>query len=209
MNHGSPQSPPVRPSRAAFVLAVAAAGLAVLAYRSQGVADAAPPADAQREAAARAAFLAAYTVFMHPRCVNCHPAGDAPFQGDHLQVHAQNVKRGKDGQGLYALKCANCHQDANLPGAHMPPGNPTWHLPPADMKMVFEGLSPAELCAQLKDPARNGGKTLEQLLHHVTADKLVLWGWDPGDGRTTPPLSHAEFIRQMRAWIDNGAACPE
>ncbi|HEX9129149.1 MAG TPA: hypothetical protein VF850_08315 [Gemmatimonadaceae bacterium] len=30
---------------------------------------------------AREAFRAAYTVLMHPRCMNCHPAGQAPLQG--------------------------------------------------------------------------------------------------------------------------------
>jgi hypothetical protein len=29
----------------------------------------------------------------------------------------------------------------NTPGLNMPPGKPKWHLPPADMKMVFEGKS--------------------------------------------------------------------
>src|SRR5882672_10047720 len=82
------------------------------------------------EAASRAAFLDAYKVFMHPRCMNCHPAGNAPLQGDDSHLHAQNVQRGSDGKGLYALKCANCHQEKNLPGANMPPGNLTWHLPP-------------------------------------------------------------------------------
>src|SRR5918997_7040087 len=46
------------------------------------------------DAAARAAFEAAAPVFFYPRCMNCHPAGDAPLQGDDSRVHAQNVKRG-------------------------------------------------------------------------------------------------------------------
>src|SRR5438445_9829957 len=102
------------------------------------------------DAAARAAFLAAAPVFTHPRCQNCHPAGDAPLQGDDSHPHAQNVRRGKDGKGRFAMKCANCHQDANLPGENMPPGNPTWHLPSADVPLVFQGKSPAELARQLK-----------------------------------------------------------
>src|SRR5688572_11445620 len=61
------------------------------------------------DAAARAAFLEAYKVLMHPRCMNCHPAGDVPLQGDDSRLHIQNIKRGHDGKGLYALKCANCH----------------------------------------------------------------------------------------------------
>src|SRR5450755_2803568 len=84
------------------------------------------------------AFLAAYKVLMSPRCMNCHPAGDIPLQGDDSHLHTQGVKRGMDGKGLYALKCANCHQPQNSLGIHMPPGNPNWHLPPANMKMVFQ-----------------------------------------------------------------------
>ena len=167
------------------------------------------PAARRDDAGARAAFLAAYPVFMHPRCLNCHPAGDAPLQGDDSHPHAQNVKRGPDGRGKYALKCANCHQETNLPGENMPPGNPNWHLPPPEMRLVFEGKSPGELARQLRDPRQNGGKTLEQLIHHVAEDKLVLGGWEPGDGRTKPPLSHAEFVRHMQEWVAKGAASPE
>jgi hypothetical protein len=161
------------------------------------------------EAGARAAFREAYKVFMHPRCMNCHPAGDVPLQGDDSHLHTQNVKRGPDGKGKYALKCANCHQLANLAGENMPPGNPNWHLPPPEMRMVFQGKTPGELARQLKDPKQNGGKTLEQIFRHVAEDKLVLAGWDPGDGRTKPPLSHEEFVHRMREWIDKGAAAPE
>jgi hypothetical protein len=154
------------------------------------------------------AFLAAYKVLMSPRCMNCHPSGDIPLQGDDSHLHTQGVKRGIDGKGLYALKCANCHQPQNSLGIHMPPGNPNWHLPPANMKMVFQNKTPRELAAQLKDLKRNGNKTLAQLIVHVTSDKLVLGGWDPGDGRTLPPLSHAEFAKNFKAWIDKGAYLP-
>ena len=57
-----------------------------------------------------------YKVLMSPRCMNCHPAGDAPLQGDDSHVHTMNVERGKDGKGVYAAKCSNCHQPANVPG---------------------------------------------------------------------------------------------
>src|SRR5947208_2831620 len=57
------------------------------------------------EKEAQQAFLDAYKVFMHPRCMNCHPVGDAPLQGDDSHIHVQNVKRGPEGKGKYALKC--------------------------------------------------------------------------------------------------------
>jgi mono/diheme cytochrome c family protein len=185
--------------------------LSIAAFAALGATDESKPVTmtAQDEAASRAAFLQAYKVLMHPRCLNCHPSGDAPLQGDDSHVHAQNVKRGPDGKGLYALKCADCHQQANLPGLNMPPGNPNWHLPPPEMPLVFQGRTPDQLARQLKDPKQNGGRTLEQLYHHIATDKLVLAGWDPGDGRTKPPLTHDEFAREIREWIDKGAAVPE
>jgi cytochrome c5 len=160
-------------------------------------------------AASRAAFLAAYPVFMHPRCMNCHPVGGVPLQGEDSHPHLQNVKRGPDGKGLYALKCRNCHQDNNLSGEDMPPGHPEWHLPPANMPMVFQGKNPAELARQLKDSKRNGGRTLEQIIHHVAEDSLVLTGWSPAEGRSRPPLAHAEFVAKIREWVEKGAAIPE
>jgi hypothetical protein len=169
-----------------------------------------PNGDARAQGdAAREAFLSAYKVFMHPRCMNCHPAGDVPLQGDDSHPHAQNVKRGPDGKGKYALKCASCHQNKNLPGENMPPGNPNWHLPPPEVPLVFQGKSPVDLARQLKDPKQNGNRSLTQLLHHVSEDKLVVGSWDPGDGRTKPPLTHAEFARKMREWIEKGAPDPE
>jgi hypothetical protein len=160
-------------------------------------------------AASRAAFLAVYPVFLHPRCVNCHPAGDAPLQGDDSHVHGQNVKRGADGRGRVGLRCSSCHMDANVPGEHMPPGNPSWRLPAPEMPLVFEGRTPRELADQLKDVHRNGGKTLAEIVRHVCEDKLVLGGWKAGDGRAPPPLEHAEFARKLTEWVDKGAVSPE
>jgi hypothetical protein len=188
-----------------LLLLVAAFAGPVASPQAAGVARLADKDDT----GARAAFADVYKILMHPRCMNCHPSGDSPLQGDDSHPHAQNVKRGEDGKGKYALKCANCHQDTNLIGTNMPPGNLTWHLPRKDMPLVFQGKSPRQLADQLKDPRRNGGKTLEQLVEHVTHDKLVLWGWEPGVGRTKPPLSHYEFAKKFREWVEKGAASPE
>jgi hypothetical protein len=97
---------------------------------------------------------------------------------------------------------------ANNPQPGGPPGAPTWHLPPPEMPMVFEDRTPAQLCQTIKDPAQNGGKNIEQLVEHMTADSLVLWGWNPGPGRTLPPLSQPEFARVVRDWAEAGAPCP-
>jgi len=166
----------------------------------------APKPDAN---ASRAAFLQVYRVLTSPRCQNCHPAGDTPLQGDDSHVHLQNVKRGNDGQGVYGMRCDTCHQATNRSGLHMPPGNPKWGLPSLEHTMVFVGRPAGELCMQIKDPQQNGGRSLEDLLHHIADDGLVGWGWSPGEGRTLPPLSRSETVAQLKVWIDGGAACPE
>lgn len=158
--------------------------------------------------ASKKAFLKVYAVLMSPRCMNCHPSGDIPLQGEDSHLHLQGVKRGPDGKGLYALKCANCHQPHNVPGLHMPPGNPKWALPPASMKMVFQGRSPHQLAGQLLDKKRNGRKSIKALIEHITSDTLVLAGWYPAQGLAKPPLSHREFVSAFNEWINKGAVSP-
>ncbi len=102
------------------------------------VSDYTPAPDKKKDSIASVkAFQKVYSVLMSPRCMNCHPKGDVPLQGEDSHIHQMNPQRGKDGKGLYAMKCANCHQSENTPGLHMPPGHPDWHLPPADMKMYI------------------------------------------------------------------------
>ena len=153
------------------------------------------------------AFMQVYDVLMSPRCMNCHPSGDIPLQGDESQLHAMSPKRGEDGKGVYAMKCTNCHQPANASCMHTPPGNPKWHLPPANMKMVFQGKTPNQLAKQLIDPKQNGNKNREDLIKHAD-DDLVLGGWNPGEGRKLPPLSHADFKKAWITWITKGAYAP-
>jgi hypothetical protein len=82
------------------------------------------------DTAARSAaiFTELGKVLTNPRCLNCHPAGDRPHQGDTSRLHQPPVERGVDGFGLPALRCPICHQSANFDPAGVP-GNPVWHLP--------------------------------------------------------------------------------
>ena len=153
------------------------------------------------------AFTEVYKVLMNPRCMNCHPSGNVPLQGDDSHLHTMFPKRGKDGKGLYAMKCTNCHQPANTEGLHTPPGNSNWHLPPANMKMVFQGRTAHQLAKQLMDPKQNGHKTKQQLIEHAD-DALVLAGWNPGEGRALPPMTHEEFKKAWITWIEKGAYAP-
>jgi hypothetical protein len=159
-------------------------------------------------AASAAAFTKACAVLQHPRCLNCHPAGDRPLVGDTSQPHPMHVERGPTGMGKNGLFCHTCHQEKNLQGKDLPPGAPEWALPPADMPMVFEKKTPRQLCEQLKDPARNGSRSPAQVVDHVREAPLVLWGWHPGEGRTPVSMPHEEFVSLMSEWAKKGAACP-
>jgi hypothetical protein len=160
-------------------------------------------ADARARSAAL--FQEAAKVLQHPRCVNCHPRGDRPMQTDQMRPHEPLVVRGANGHGAPALACKTCHGDANYEAARVP-GDPHWHLAP--LSMAWEGLSVGAICEQIKDPKRNGNRTIAGILEHVTTDSLVKWGWSPGGGRTPAPGTNAEFGELLRAWADAGAHCP-
>ena len=78
--------------------------------------------------------------------------------------------------------------------------------------MGWEGLSNAELCRHLLDPARNGGRSGADVLDHLGTN-LVRWAWSPGatsagTARTPPAADYDAFIRNAHRWIELGAACP-
>jgi len=170
-----------------------------------------PQAVPNPRAEAVAAFATVQKVLQHPRCQNCHIPGEAPLQFDAGLPHMMAVVRGPDGMGVPGLPCSTCHDVTNPPasfGPHAPPGAPTWHLPPPDRKMVFINLSPAELCATVKDREKNGGKDFDALIKHVDEDKLVLWGWNPGGDRAPVSVPHDEFVAAFKRWAAAGGPCP-
>ena len=159
------------------------------------------------DTAARSAalFTEAAKVLTHPRCMNCHPAGDRPRQGDVRRLHQPPVDRGEDGFGLPALRCPICHQQANFDPGRVP-GDPAWHLAPRDMG--WEGKTFGQICAQIKDPARNGGRSLDDIVHHIGTDHLVGWAWAPGAGRQSAPGTQAQEGALLDEWVKTGAVCP-
>jgi hypothetical protein len=159
------------------------------------------------DTAARSAalFTEAGKVLTGARCVNCHPAGDRPLQTETGRLHQPPVERGADGFGAVAMRCATCHQDANFDPAGVP-GHAHWHLAPREM--AWQGKTVSEICVQVKDPARNGGRTLAQIHDHMTNDSLVGWAWAPGFGRASAPGTQKELGALLDAWIKTGAVCP-
>ena len=165
--------------------------------------------DAQERS--RALFTEAAKVIMNPRCMNCHPKTDSPLQGNDQHAHMPPVTRGDGGVGVAGAPCSTCHSERNFTLSEKAsyrsiPGHPRWGLAP--IEMAWEGKSAGEICAQLKDPARNGGRDLNLLQEHFAKDDLVAWGWAPGEGRVPAPGSQARLGELIKAWIDTGAQCP-
>jgi hypothetical protein len=170
-----------------------------------------PRPDAPERTPAVAAFATVRQVFQHPRCQNCHIPGDAPLQFDAGLPHAMAVARGPQGHGAPGLPCATCHGESNPPasyGPNAPPGAPHWGLPPPQHKMAWIGLSPSELCATIKSKRENGGRDFAALITHVSEDKLVLWGWNPGGERAPVSVPHEEFVAKFKEWAAAGGPCP-
>jgi hypothetical protein len=153
----------------------------------------------------RALFTEAGKVIQSPRCQNCHPKGERPTQDDDMHPHLPLVVRGVDDHGAIAMRCSTCHQASNFEPAAVP-GAPKWHIAP--IEMAWQGMSLGQICEQIKDPARNGKRTLAAIHDHMAHDELVGWGWHPGGTRTPAPGTQKQFGELIAAWIQTGAACP-
>jgi hypothetical protein len=144
-------------------------------------------------------------VVTHPRCINCHQ-DQSPRQTDAKIRHLPLVVRGADGHGAPTQRCQTCHQAKNSADGSVP-GVATWGLAP--LSMLWEGKTREQICEQMKDPARNRGRRSgAEVIEHMKTDPLVLWAWNPGGGRTTPPLTHEEFVKALDAWVRAGMPCP-
>jgi len=156
-----------------------------------------------------ALFVEAGKVLQSPRCLNCHPVTRSPTQGDDLHPHIPPISS-EDAIIAAGLPCATCHQQHNSstsnPGIRSIPGAEVWALAPASM--AWQGLTIGGLCRQIKDPARNGDRSLEKIRVHLSEDHLVGWAWHPGEGRKPAPGTQEQLGELIAAWIETGAHCP-
>jgi hypothetical protein len=159
-----------------------------------------------------AAWEKIYAVTSHPRCANCHvgedniPVWSGPSYGKR-QPHGMYISGGESRIGAEFIPCQTCHMETQSDEPHTAPGAPEWHLAPVEQQWIDR--SSAEICAQFKDPARNGDRTLEDMAVHVRDDKLVAWGWEPGGDREPAPGSAEETYRAIETWAAAGAPCPQ
>src|ERR1700716_4225804 len=108
------------------------------------------------------------------------------------------------GKVLTSPRCLICHQNTNFEPGRVP-GHPEWHLAPREM--AWEGKTLAEICAQIKDPARNGGRKVEDLIHHIADNSWVGWAWASASGRHPAPGTQKQAGAIVEAWVKTGAAC--
>ncbi len=164
---------------------------------------------AKKDASAKL-FLQMAVVIESPRCLNCHPAGRSPTQGDDMHLHTPPIVSDASGHGIPGLHCSACHSPSNepinMPNIKVVPGNPAWSLAPAAFAWQHRTLH--EICEQIKNPQRNGGRSLEKIHDHVAYDPLVGWAWHPGLGRKPAPMTQATFGKLVQHWINSGAECP-
>ena len=165
---------------------------------------AATPACAASEGARLFDPIAA--VLQHPRCMNCHRGADFLHRDDVGTPSASRVARASEPASMAAVPCRACHHDRNSADGAAP-GAAGWRLAPPNTN--WRHLGAAELCAAIKDPARNGKRfTVAAVIEHMKTAPLVLWAWTPGGERAAPELSHDEFVRALERWAAAGAPCP-
>ncbi len=154
------------------------------------------------------AFNKMMDVLTHQRCVNCHPSEDVPKQGEDSHPHRFGITRAN---GLNATNCNTCHQSSNNDYSGVP-GAPEWALAPHSMR--WEGLSRIQIAKSMMNKENNGGRSPDDIMHHLTEHELVLWAWQPGvnaagEARELPPVSKEEYIAAVKKWIELGAEIPE
>ncbi len=178
-----------------------------------------PAAGSVTEEQGLLAFQRIYEVVAHPRCANCHVGADGipmwsgPSYGK-TRPHGMNIKAGRSRIGAETMLCQTCHRrSGNLASEpHAPPHfGLDWRLAPVDF--AWFGKSPAEICAQLSDPERNGNRDWMALAEHLVVDAghrgPVLWGWNPGGDRQPAPYSLQQHVDDMVVWGVAGQPCPQ
>ncbi|WP_166417227.1 hypothetical protein [Cochlodiniinecator piscidefendens] len=154
----------------------------------------------------------AYEVFSHPRCSNCHVGADnrpmwsGPSYGS-ARPHGMNINAGESRIGAEHILCSTCHSPNNIDLPHAPPGvTADWRLAPVEAEWF--GKSSREVCEQLRDPERNGGRNVLEIAEHLDHDVILHWAWNPGVGRESAPYSLQDHVNDVLAWGAAGTPCP-
>ncbi len=158
-----------------------------------------------------------HVVLTHPRCLNCHVGADnVPLWGTAevpARAHGMAINAGNSRIGAETLPCKACHQTSTRPNIvpHAAPHTGMdWQLAPALFQ--WTDRSSAEICAQMRDPARNGGRDAAGLIEHIHDDAestgFITWSFAPGAGRDPAPGSLQSHLEDMANWTAAGMPCP-
>jgi hypothetical protein len=178
-----------------------------------------PPPGSVSRAEGLEAWNRIEAVVTHPRCANCHVGGDNipmwTIVGENkTRRHGMNIHADDRRRGERTLACKTCHMTSTAPNEvpHAPPhvGKP-WQLAPVEY--VWFGKPGAEICVQMRDPKRNGGRDAAALVKHLRDDAgdngFIPWGWNPGGGRSTPPGTFEGHVKDVVTWGAAGQPCPD
>ena len=160
--------------------------------------------DASRRS--QALFTELGKVLTHPRCLNCHPVGDRPRQGEHGRLHQPPVARGPTASVStpYVARFATRAPISTPAGSR---ATPNGTLPPS------KWLGMANRCTISASRSRTrramAAALSADLTHHIGDDTLVGWAWAPGFGREPAPGTQKEAGALVEAWVKTGAACPD
>ena len=197
--------------RAAILAAALLAGASPLA--AEVTLD---PPDAASPAQGLAAWARIHEVVSHPRCANCHvgdsdrPMWSGPSYGA-PRPHGMNIRAGDSRIGAETIPCRTCHVTNDTGGNATDHAAPqvadAWRLPPVEAGWF--GRSGPEICAQLRDPARNGGRDYLELADHLGHDVILHWAWAPGGGREPAPRSLQAHVDDLLTWGVAGMPCPQ
>lgn len=174
-----------------------------------------PPAGSVTKEDGLAAWDRIYEVTSHPRCSNCHVGADnrpmwsGPTYGA-PRPHGMNINAGDSRIGAEYLLCSTCHayrEDVNDMPHAAPQVAMNWRLAPVEAEWF--GKSSTDICNQLRDPDRNGGRDYLDLASHLDHDLILHWAWNPGGGREPAPYSLQEHVNDVLAWGVAGYPCAD
>ena len=127
--------------------------------------------------------------------------------------HGMNINAGESRIGSESLPCSTCHTTlkevdptANATPHAAPKVAMAWALAPVEAEWF--GKSSPYICNQLKDPARNGDRTIREVAGHLDHDVILHWAWNPGGNRQPAPHSLQETMDALMMWAAAGTPCP-
>ena len=164
-----------------------------------------------------AAWDSIHAVLTHPRCLNCHVGADnVPLWGTPRNPTASTAWRstrataGSGPRVCRATPATRLRRGPNTVPHAAPQTGMDWRLAPVEFQ--WTDRTSAEICAQMRDPDRNGGRDAAGLIEHILHDAeligFITWSFDPGAGRDPAPGSLQAHLEDMAIWTAAGMPCP-